>query len=383
MHALKKMIAVTIVALVSVFVFVGCEEEEQVKTLDKDTAVQTLETNSQELEASMKEMENSEGMKVLSTLDSLMRLDDPFSEADIKAFRNEFIVSSLRASMKPTPVREAKRLGNDPFDFENRTGTYTWQAEGKWHYAQQESSDTILFEFPSDSAQETNNATLILTEYSEIETKDTANNTIHLPARIKANLYENSEEVGNIDYTMVYNDNNDMVTSLEADVFLKPYTWDIDFNQNTIAGTLQKNRQETPILSFSFDITFMDNLQDIKKLQGNLRLHDMNFKGWIEPYELEQLEDDDFWEEQGWKTMDDALEYANNQFDIALYQFSSNDKLADLKIVSRAEEDEASDMAVDVVFVFKDGSTKSAEEVFDNIVGYLQNMMNRYSIPQS
>ena len=31
----------------------------------------------------------------------------------------------------------------------------------------------------------------------------------------------------------------------------------------------------------------------------------------------------------------------------------------------------------------QDGSTKSAEEVFDNIVGYLQNMMNRYSIPQS
>lgn len=380
MHTLIKMITLTIVA--SVFVFVGCEEEEQVKTLDKDTAVQTLETNSQEIEASMKEMENSEGMKVLRTLDSLMRLDDPFSKADIKASKNEFIVSSLRASMKPTPVRKAKRLGNEPFDFQNHTGTYTWQAEGKWHYSQQEPSDTIMFEFPSDSAQETNNATLILSEYTEIEAKDTANNTVYLPARIKANLYEDGEEVGNIDYTMVYNDNNDMVTSLEADVFLKPYTWDIDFNQNTVAGTFQKTGQETPILSFSFDITFMDNLQDIKELQGNLRLHDMNFKGWIEPYDLAQLEEDDFWEEQGWRTMDEALEYANNQFDIALYKFSTNDKLADLKVVNQTEEDEASDIAVDYVFVFKDGSTKSAEEVFDNIVVFLQNMMNRYSIPQ-
>jgi hypothetical protein len=125
-------------------------------------------------------------------------------------------------------------------------------------------------------------------------------------------------------------------------------------------------------------------MEDVKKLEGNFQLHNLNLDGWIEPSDIQNVQDTTFWVEQGWESLDDMVEYVNEQFDVSLYKVDTGNKIADLKVIKKDQEDQSRfEMPVELVLVFKDGSTRPAKEFYQNVITYFKNIMDQYNIQQT
>ena len=380
MNGIRKILTLTIIG--SVMVFAGCEKDDTVKTLEKEDAVQTLEKNSREIENTLEEIETTDGMKAMQTLSGLTQKEDPFGSMQ-KSAGDLSIISNLQEILKPVNESHLKRLGEQPFNFDKWVGTYVWLDTKKWDPSYGEPDDKIIIKFPTDTSTEPveNNATLTINEYSEFETTDSLGNTVYVADTVKMNLVVNEEEVVNVNYTLDYNEEQEMVNSLDAVVYIKPFTWELSLTQNSIqAALVNENSPNKPVTSFSFEVTFMDNMEDVQKLEGNVQLHNLNLEGGIKPYKLQKLEDPAFWSEQGFTTDEDAIEYANKQIDVALYQVNTGNKIADLKVVKNEESD--AEVPVEVALVFKDGSEEPVKEHFKNVINYIKSVLEKYEVSE-
>ncbi|MBS3769965.1 MAG: hypothetical protein KGY69_06895 [Bacteroidales bacterium] len=377
MNAIKKVLTLTIIG--SVLIFAGCEDDDTVSVMDKEEAITTLEQNDQELKTSLEDIENTKGMQAMQTLNGITEENDPFS--DQKASGYETVLENLQEVLKPVNENHLKRSAEQKFDFDKWVGTYTWEGPKEWNIQLEEPDDAIVIEFPTDTTEEPieNNAVLTLSDYSEFETTDSLGNTVYVPNTVVANLTVDDEEVLTIDYTLEYDSDNEMVTSLSADVYLKPFTWSLSMTQNSIEASLTNENTGNVLTSFAFEVTFTDdNMEDVEKLDGHVQLHKLNLQGWIKPSKIEKVEDQDTWADQGWESIDDVIEYVNEQIDISLYHINGN-KIADLKII---KNDTDKEQLVEVVLVFKDDSTEPAKDYFQKVIEYIKSVMAKYNLEE-
>jgi|GEM_PF-1458142 len=379
MNGIRKILTLTIIG--SVMVFAGCEKDDTVKTLEKEDAVQTLETNSREIENTLEQIETTDGMKAMQTLSGLTKKDDPFGSTQ-KSSGDLSIISNLQEILKPVNESHLKRLGEQKFNFDEWVGTYEWQDTKEWKVMLGEPGDKIIIHFPTDTTSEPveNNATLTINEYSEFETTDSLGNTVYVADTVKMNLVVDGEEVVNVNYTLDYNEEQEMVNSLSAVVYIKPFTWELSLTQNSIQAALINENTGNVVTSFSFEVTFMDNMEDVKKLNGNVQLHNLNLEGGIKPNNLQKLKDPTFLREQELTTMEDMVEYANEQIDVALYQVNTGNKIADLKVVINEESD--AEVPVEAALVFKDGTQEMAKKYFKNVINYIKSVLEKYEVSE-
>ncbi len=377
MNGIRKFLTLTIIG--SVMIFAGCEKDDTVKTLEKEEAVQTLETNSQEIQSTLEEIETTDGMEAMKTLNGLTEKSDPFSTKQ-KSTGDLSIIGNLQEILKPVNESHLKRLGKQPFDFDQWVGTYVWLDTKEWEISLGDPSDKIIIRFPTDTTADPveNNATLTISEYSEFETTDSLGNTVYVADTVRMNLVVNDQEVLNVDYTLDYNEEQEMVNSLSATVYIKPFTWELSLTQNSIQAALTNETTDNVVTSFSFEVTFMDNMEDVKKLNGNVQLHNLNLEGGIKPYNLQKLKDPTFLREQELTTIEDMVKYANEQIDVALYQVNTGNKIADLKLVVNKELDK--EIPAELVLVFKDDSQEPAKQYFKEVINYIKSILEKYNV---
>lgn len=378
MNAIKKILTLTIVG--SVLIFAGCENDDTVTTMDKEEAKQTLEQNDREIKNSLEEIENTKGMQAMKTLNGITKENDPFSDLQ-KSTGYESVLSNLQEVLKPINENHLKRSAEQKFYFNDWCGTYTWEGTKEWTIKLEDPDDKIVINFPTDTTEEpiTNNAVLTLSDYSEFETTDSLNNKIYVPDTVIANLTVDGEKVLDINYTLDYDAKNEVVTELSANVYLKPFTWSVTMTQNSMEASLTNENTNKVLTSFAFEATFEDNMEDVEKLNGNVQLHNLNLQGWIKPSNIQKIEDKETWAEQGWETLDDVIEYVNEQIDISLYHLNGN-KIADLKVI---KNDTDKEQLVQVVLVFKDDSTEPAKQYFENVIAYIKSVMEKYNLEES
>lgn len=380
MNAMKKIL--TLMVIGSVLIFTGCEKDDTVETLDKEDAVQTLEKNDEELKASLKEIESTEGMQAIQTLEGLTQKDDPFSD-ETKSGGGEIIIENLQKVLRPTDNKQLKREGSYPFDFDNWVGTYEWQDTKEWNVKREDPDDQIIIKFPTDTTQESpeNNAVLTLTDYSEFETTDSLGNTVYVADTVKMTLEIDGKEVLNVDYALDYDNELDAVQSLEATVYLKPFTWELSMSEEKVEAALINENNGNVLVSFSFEITFRDNMEDVEKLNGYVQFHNLRLDGGIKPYNLQRLEDETFLVENELTSFDDMVEYVNEQIDISLYKADTGNKIADMKVI--LDEESEDDIPVQPVLVFEDGSEEPAGQYFENVSNYIKSILETYNLEKS
>ena len=378
MNAIKKILTLTIIG--AVFLFTGCEKDDTVKTIDKEKAVQTLETNSQEIETSLEEIENTDGMKAMKTLNGLTQKNDPFAKS---AADNKTIISNLQEILKPISENSLKRSGDQKFYFEKWVGTYVWQDTKEWNVTLGDPDDKIVIEFPTDTTTDPieNNAVLTINNYHEFETPDSLGNTVYVADTVKLNLEVNDEEVLSIDYTLDYDEANQMVNSLSANVDLNPYSWKLDMTQSSIKASLTNKDNGNVLTSFAFEVTFKDNGEDVKKLNGHVQLRNLNLEGGIKPYNIQRLEDENFLIEKDLTSVEDIIAYVNEQIDISLYRVDTGNKIADLKVIKAQDSEKA--IPAQLALVFKDGSEEPAKQYFENVISYVKSILKKYNLGDS
>jgi len=365
MKKLKNMVALAIVG--SLLVFAGCEKDETTKTVSKEEAEETLAQNSEELNAELQVMEDSKGMNSMQTLVALAQKNNPFVQ--MKSLGNESVIHSIQKTLRPVENKNnLKRFGDQPFNFEDHTGTYTWQSEGVWEVNTTTPSDAIVIEFPTDTTKDPveNNAVFTLNNFEDQAVTDSTGEEVYIPTRVEATLEVNDTLVTSVNWTLQIEqvDGTKAVSQLEANIFLIPFNYDVTLTQNTLSASISKQGVETTLMAVNMDVTFMDNPEDVKRLAGNVQVRNLNFQGWIKPYALQNPDIQD---------VGDFVEYYNEQIDLALYKYDTGEKLADVKFVE-ADSQTGTGLPMNLVFEFEDGSTTPVKNHFDKIYQYLQQL---------
>jgi len=365
MKTLKQIVVMTVIG--SMLIFAGCEEEESTKTVSTEEAEEILAQNSQELNSELEAMENSKGMKTVQTLVALSQKDDPFAQK--KSLGEESILRSIQKTLKPVENKNnLKRFGDQPFNFSDHTGTYTWQSEGVWNVNTNAPTDAIVIEFPTDTTMDPveNNAVFTLSTYEETAVTDSSGEEVYIPTRIEATLNVDDTLVASVSWTLEIAevDGATVVEQMDASINLVPHTYKVEITQNTLFASISNDEMETPLMSVNMNATFMDNMEDVQKLEGNVQVRNLNFKGWIEPYDMQNPDIQD---------SGDFVEYYNNQIDLALYKYDTGEKIADVKFV-QSDSQTGTGLPMKLVFEFKDGSTTPVKEHFQKIYQYLQQL---------
>jgi hypothetical protein len=371
MKTLKRILLFGII--VGVTVFTSCEKDDDTKTFNKEDAEAVIETSNQSMDSVMTEMQNSESMKTMEVLGSLTTANDPFMSPS-KNLSNPMLVASIKDIVNPDQLYTQK-AGDSHFKFSDHTGTYSWQQDSTWDKDLDNPSDAIIIEFPSDPAnygQTGNNAVLTIDSYIEDKIVTDTGST-WIPTMLSATLEVNDTKYVDVLYELSLTDGNP--SEVKMQLYLKPFTYKLNFTENSITYSLAKDGVDNTLFSGDLTFTFVSSeMEDVKKVEGNIQMKELNFKGWVKPYAL-----GDSTNYQGIESYEDIAENMNEQMDIKVHKFDTGDKLANLVFAVDETSNYSIMGSIVIAFEFKDGTTKDAGPYFNEVITKIESMMNELS----
>lgn len=375
MKTLKNILSLTLIG--SMLIFAGCEDDESTQTISKDKAEETLTTNSQEMASDFEEMASTDGMKAMEVLAGLSQKQDPFAQKKLRG--SESVIKGIKDIVNPSNENIVKKLGEQPFDFQAHTGTYSWQVEG-WQSDPGNPGNAIVIEFPTDTTEEpiANDGTLTLSAYEETMVIDSAGNENYVPTDVQANLKIEGEQVMEVTWDLVIGESDDgspILTSLDGTISLEPYTYTVSLTPSSLSASISDDDADKTLMSINLDITFLDeNMKDVEKIDGNVQAHNLNFQGWTKPYAMqpENVEGENI------QSTGDLIDYYNDQIDVALYTYDDGNKIADVKFVESNNSDKQ--IPMELVFEFKDDSTESVQKYFETLISKIEQHLESYNI---
>ncbi len=371
MKTLKRILLFGIIA--GVTIFTSCEEDET-KTLNKEDAETVIETSNQSMDSVLTEMQNSESMKTVEVLGSLTETNDPFASVS-KSLSNPMLVENIKQVLNPNQLYTQK-AGDTHFKFSDHTGTYTWQQDSTWNVDPDNPGDAIIIKFPTDPAnygQTGNNAVLTVSDYSEKEVITDTGST-WIPVTLEAKLEVNSTKYMDVSYSLTL-DNEGNPAEVNMSLYMKPFTYELSFTENSISYSLYKDDVNNTLFSGDLSFTFVSSdMENIEKVEGNIQMNELNFKGWVKPYALSDSSN-----YTGAENYSDIAEKMNEQMDIKVHKFDSGDKLANLVFAVDETSNYSVMGSIVIAFEFKDGTTKDAGPYFNKVISRIENMMNELS----
>jgi hypothetical protein len=309
----------------------------------------------------------------MEVLGSLTTANDPFMSPS-KNLSNPMLVASIKDIVNPDQLYTQK-AGDSHFKFSDHTGTYSWQQDSTWDKDLDNPSDAIIIEFPSDPAnygQTGNNAVLTIDSYIEDKIVTDTGST-WIPTMLSATLEVNDTKYVDVLYELSLTDGNP--SEVKMQLYLKPFTYKLNFTENSITYSLAKDGVDNTLFSGDLTFTFVSSeMEDVKKVEGNIQMKELNFKGWVKPYAL-----GDSTNYQGIESYEDIAENMNEQMDIKVHKFDTGDKLANLVFAVDETSNYSIMGSIVIAFEFKDGTTKDAGPYFNEVITKIESMMNELS----
>ncbi len=357
-------------ALITIMLFglAACEEEEN--TLSPEESKQVLESFDSQIQSDFTEMENAEGMDAITRLQNM---PDPFSTSKSTKEKSQ-IFATLKENLLLNHQNELKSVnGTEPFEFDALVGTYEWNIEYEmWDVAHGNPADKIVIKFPSDETTTTNDVTLTLHDYDEQEFSDGLS-TYYEPTLLMADLYIGDTKYVDISMSASYNAEA-IPIEMSASVMLIPFEFTVDFSETSTTTTIEQALyiSDEKVMSVGAAVEFKttDKIA-AKELDGFMQYRDVKVDGTID---IEGLENISY---EGAETQQDVVDAINAEIDLAIYQNSTGDKLADIEF---ALVGEGTEQTMDLVLVFADGSEELAEPYFENFITEIENFLNELEI---
>jgi hypothetical protein len=379
MQKLKKLMAMMLM-LASIF-FIACDEDEKEEEVINPLTVAEAQQEFTQLGAEMSgmiaDMEEVQGIDVLMMMTNL---PDPFSALN-KSAANTNVINNIKKFVLPNTIftKEKSNLAEVGFDFEFFKGIYTYVHSPIPHWEWVDDADQIEINFPSDEANmTTNNAKITLSGYSEVTISEYDEYWdeyyyYFMPNDIEASLELNSVEILSLDMSATWVTTGDAAgepTALNVDVYLLPFDFHIDF---THAGTAVDanawiKNSGAEIFSVGLDAVFASADMDDPPLTigGYIQLFDVrfdidvNFTGFMAI--LEGMDS-----ETPMYTSPEALEIAINatlDASVSVGGVEAADIVIDVITLNPTE----SELPVDVLFVYNDGTSESAIPYFAGFI---------------
>lgn len=151
-----------LMAAIAMISITSCKDDDGPEPIPAKEAQELLSSMGSEMELTMQEVMLTPGMQTIMSLWSLLNVED---DDYLKSKLGRFVstpVNTFKASIRS--YSEADE-GSGTI---RTTGTFTWNLDlGTWNYSP-EPGDMLVYIFPSDPQQTTNNAVLTLSNYTEV-----------------------------------------------------------------------------------------------------------------------------------------------------------------------------------------------------------------------
>jgi len=227
------------------------------------------------------DIQNSRAMQAMESFSALSTnsFDLPF---DLKIENISFYYANLR-------TQEGTNERGD-FDYVNNLGNYYWDSGMGEFIKSSEETNYIQLNFPGDKNGWENNATLTITNYTEIDLTDIregSSGPVFEVTSFESLLYIDGKVEMEIHYSAEY-DNTGILDQMSLDAIINPFQLTIDLTQSN--GVSQLNtlweKQNNPILSSYFliarrnvNFTAYEGLAFTGKTSGYIKYRELKVDG--------------------------------------------------------------------------------------------------------
>ncbi len=258
--------------------FTSCEKEETIRLSSTD-AKESFRDVDFTLSAELENFSNAEGFKALETLASLTNGGSLFTTARMKDARKNpaaYVRKTISnfQHMISEPSAESRAQGNEPFNYTQHKGIYTWKPSIQdFEYTGQ--SNIIELRFPTNGST-TNNAVFRLTNYAEVETP--FGDEAYSPTAIEATLDINNVKQASLSLSATYKaDGTDDPVFADISYFVSPYTLDINLDDTkpsitTFSQYLSKNNDKLIGWALTASYKGAKIETNLSKLEGTVQL---------------------------------------------------------------------------------------------------------------
>jgi hypothetical protein len=360
---MKKLLSLAALSLVIGFLASCNKDDENGNQLSKNEAQAKLNALNSEATNDLEDLANADGFSALRSLFDLTELDDPFAgraSNDKQKVRNYFRKkgNELRTIFIKKTAGSGRIQSDEPFDFNAHKGIYEWNFDTE-SFVKTGSSSIIEIRFPTEGST-TNNATLKITAYSEVELFDEEWEEIYFePEVIQASLAVDGEEVASLDLNIDW-DEEGFPLMADITVELVPFTGNLTFDVSgamvsTVSASIFHN--DDILLATSVTVTYDDaskSEESIETIVGYVQVRDVKLEGDVDVEAMDQSSDGD----------------PNDYVHLAL--FADGTKLGDIVF-----EDEDGEWIPYIQYA--DGSKEKLEDVLEPILDELDNLESDFS----
>lgn len=286
---LKQSLRLSTILLSGLLLFTACEKDET-ENLSATDAKETLLAVDAELSVELENFSNAEGFKALETLSLLTNSGSIFTTARVKEARknpNTYVRKAIAnfQHMISEPSASSRTQGDEPFNYNEHKGVYTWNPQLEDFEFTAESA-IIEIRFPTEGST-TNNAIFRLTDYEEVSTP--LGDELYSATVIEATLDINNVKQASLSAEVSYrNDGTDEPNFADISYFVNPYTLDIDLDdtkasESSFSQYLSKG--DDKLIGWDLTATYQGAKieSNITKLEGNVQLGSVIFNIVITP----------------------------------------------------------------------------------------------------
>ncbi|MBN1988640.1 MAG: hypothetical protein JW783_04550 [Bacteroidales bacterium] len=355
---MKKLLIIGTVGLAILFA-TSCSDDEQ-KELTKQEAENVLTNVNSEISQTMGQMMETEGM---TAINSFMNLTTYFGTTKSSYFQffNPISLTNrvLNVKLNTNSIVKAPALEYQGLVFEEWIGTWEWVGSTQeWKHTANE-TNRVVFKYPSSIGATTNDATLIISNYSSVtvsaEVIPTSVNVILSVASIL-------EPVFTLNYNAEFTSEG-LPQMLSLNVLLST------FNLTALASV--ESRTNDVLVSFSHQlknqnvVAMSSNLEavipNVTQFNPNEDYFPSSVKGFLQIGSLKVTADLkvlDFFTSTINGTPSSITTAANSNLKVGLYTYPQNDVIAHIKWAYNNEysPDYSDDLPVIPYVVFNDGS---------------------------
>jgi len=339
--------------------------------LSADDSKELLKRSGQNLTSDIISFTQNEGAEAISNLSNLLASaeTDPINGV-LRQKNSKYRLKSIykdrtknfRTLFLPDEFKNGRKTDDGAFDFNSNKGVYEWDSQNE-DFKKTGSSQYIVMKFPSVKNSSVNDAALTLYKYSEEKSNDEYG---YNPTEMQIDLKINNVKYLSLDYTATFK--NDIPVKMTYTLYLKPYTNSVNFDdagaKTAITASILKDGESQSIIKTTFALEYTDsNKEELKALSGDFVYRELKTDFHANIQALENASQNEDFEAR----------HFNDNITIVVRN-SSNSEAG--KIIA---QDSNSDIGVDFLIQFTDGSTTSVESYFDNAITELENYITSLS----
>jgi len=354
----KRIFALTL--MVSFIGFISCQKDKNDSEVSVQDSKSILENLPKQMQEDINAVYDENGWMAANAFISLMSIDDPVfgDPVNKKSTRDKLTLDKF--------LKMSMLKGSDPLVFDDYVGTYTWNpANQGWVIVQNDPSDKIIFKFPLDGPQGTNNnVTLTLNDYQDVEITETNEyftDVYYEPTLISADLSVDGTKYLELNFSASWDLSTGEPTNFDASLFVKPYTLSLTMGQESNAFQVEFIMKEgdNRICSVGMDVTASGNdVLTPETFSGYVQYHQVKIEGDVNLAAIEELE------------TEPTVDFLNTNVDLAFYNYPENSKFADVEFVENAS---TGGMGINILFT--DGTSMDGMEFINSMLAVMDEYM--------